>query len=290
MAPSQSSSPRYRIHAFNNRNAKDGKVILIAQDASFDALLAICTDKLGFQAKRIFTKDGAEIDDVGLIRDDDTVFVSAGENFKGASPVGSVGHNSSADSEVPVYHLAVMGPGAVGKSALTLQYVQGVFVRDYDPTIEDAYRKTIRTTGGKTSILDILDTAGQDDYIALRATYMRERDAFIFVFAVDNRESFDNIRNFYEQLADMHEHNSNKPPIILVGNKADLADSLREVSRADAESMAAEFGAIEYVETSAQSGQNVSHAFSSIVTELVRRSNPKTSPTASPWYKRCTIL
>lgn len=53
---------------------------------------------------------------------------------------------------------------------MTLRYVQGVFVKDYDPTIEDAYRKSILLDDANC-VLDILDTAGQEDYTALRSTW-----------------------------------------------------------------------------------------------------------------------
>lgn len=54
-----------------------------------------------------------------------------------------------------------MGSGGVGKSALTIQFIQGNFVEKYDPTIEDSYRKQIEVDG-KACMLDILDTAGQE--------------------------------------------------------------------------------------------------------------------------------
>ena len=57
------------------------------------------------------------------------------------------------------YHLVVLGSGGVGKSALTVQFVQGLFVESYDPTIEDAYKKQIEVDD-KLCSLQILDTAG----------------------------------------------------------------------------------------------------------------------------------
>ena len=51
--------------------------------------------------------------------------------------------------------------GGVGKSALTIQLIQNHFVPEYDPTIEDSYRKQV-VIDGETCLLDILDTAGQE--------------------------------------------------------------------------------------------------------------------------------
>lgn len=57
------------------------------------------------------------------------------------------------------YKLVVLGSGGVGKSALTVQFVQGIFIGKYDPTIEDCYRKIIELDG-INCMLEILDTAG----------------------------------------------------------------------------------------------------------------------------------
>ena len=40
-----------------------------------------------------------------------------------------------------IYKTVVVGDGGVGKSALTIQFLQNEFLEDYDPTIEDSYRK-----------------------------------------------------------------------------------------------------------------------------------------------------
>lgn len=57
------------------------------------------------------------------------------------------------------YKIVVLGSGGVGKSALTVQFVQGIFVEKYDPTIEDSYRKQVEVDG-QQCMLEILDTAG----------------------------------------------------------------------------------------------------------------------------------
>ena len=65
------------------------------------------------------------------------------------------------------YKLVIVGGGGVGKSALTIQLIQNHFIDEYDPTIEDSYRKQV-TIDEETCLLDILDTAGQEEYSAMR--------------------------------------------------------------------------------------------------------------------------
>ena len=59
--------------------------------------------------------------------------------------------------------LTLVGDGGVGKSCLILQYMYGDFVEEYEPTKADAYRRNIMLQGDEVQI-DILDTAGQEDY------------------------------------------------------------------------------------------------------------------------------
>lgn len=54
---------------------------------------------------------------------------------------------------LPTYKLVVVGDGGVGKSALTIQFFQKIFVPDYDPTIEDSYLKHTEIDG-QWAILD----------------------------------------------------------------------------------------------------------------------------------------
>jgi GTPase KRas protein len=73
------------------------------------------------------------------------------------------------------------------------------FIDEYDPTIEDSYRKQV-VVDGETCLLDILDTAGQEEYSAMRDQYMRTGEGFLLVFAVNNSKSFEDIKQYREQV------------------------------------------------------------------------------------------
>lgn len=68
------------------------------------------------------------------------------------------------------YKIVVLGSGGVGKSALTVQFVQGIFVEKYDPTIEDSYRKQVEVDG-QQCMLEILDTAGTVSFLPYFSHY-----------------------------------------------------------------------------------------------------------------------
>lgn len=82
---------------------------------------------------------------------------------------------------------------------MTIQLIQNHFVDEYDPTIEDSYRKQV-VIDGETCLLDILDTAGQEEYSAMRDQYMRTGEGFLLVFAVNNAKSFEDISAYREQI------------------------------------------------------------------------------------------
>ena len=78
----------------------------------------------------------------------------------------------AAKSDLPLYKVIMVGSGGVGKSALTLQFMYGDFVEEYDPTRADSYRKRMELDGRDCQI-DILDTAGQEEYAAVHSYYKK---------------------------------------------------------------------------------------------------------------------
>lgn len=201
--------------------------------------------------------------------------------------------------EMPLHKVIMVGSGAVGKSALTLQFMYGDFVEEYDPTKADSYRKKVRPflhllaflpsmarfpsrlisrlplqvmMDNEEIQIDILDTAGQEEYAAIRDNYYRSGEGFLCVFSITEHESFVATADFRDQilrvLDDEHvrKRDSQRPqwpcfstrssslprqiPFLLVGNKADL-EANRKVTKEEATARAREWRC-EYFETSAK--------------------------------------
>ena len=68
-------------------------------------------------------------------------------------------------------------------------FSQSYFVTDYDPTIEDSYTKQC-VIDNKVAKLDILDTAGQEEFSAMREQYMRTGEGFLLVFSVTDKSRY----------------------------------------------------------------------------------------------------
>ncbi|NWQ81300.1 RASH GTPase, partial [Alopecoenas beccarii] len=170
------------------------------------------------------------------------------------------------------YKLVVVGAGGVGKSALTIQLIQNHFVDEYDPTIEDSYRKQV-VIDGETCLLDILDTAGQEEYSAMRDQYMRTGEGFLCVFAINNTKSFEDIHQYRSQIKRVKD--SDDVPMVLVGNKCDLP--ARTVETRQAQDLSRSYG-IPYIETSAKTRQGVEDAFYTLVREIRQHKLRKLNP------------
>ncbi|KAH6570505.1 hypothetical protein BASA50_010647 [Batrachochytrium salamandrivorans] len=154
----------------------------------------------------------------------------------------------------------MVGSGGVGKSALTLQYMYGDFIEEYDPTKADSYRKKV-TLDTQESFIDILDTAGQEEYAAIRDNYYRSGEGFLCVFSLCELDSFRHTQEFRDQI--LRVLDDERVPFILVGNKADL-ESERQVSARDCEAKAKEWGC-QYIETSAKTRMNVEESFTKLM-------------------------
>lgn len=188
------------------------------------------------------------------------------------------------------YKLVVVGGGGVGKSAITMQFIQGYFVNDYDPTIEDSYVKQC-IVDNEPAKLDILDTAGQEEFSAMREQYMRTGEGFLVVFAINDRNSFDEIFRIHKQILRVKDRD--EFPIIIVGNKCDLEES-RRIPIDEAQQMARTLR-VPYVECSAKRRLNVDICFHELVKavrqyKMAQQPLQSTGHTPSKRKRRCCSL
>lgn len=147
------------------------------------------------------------------------------------------------------------------------------FVDTYDPTLEDSYRRQC-VVDNEPCLLEILDTAGQEEYVALREQWIRDSDLFVIVYSVTYRPSFEAIQRIFEQvLATKGRYGApggfDSSLIILVGNKSDL-DHKRTVGINEGRQLSQKLGC-SFIETSAKERTNVEEVFFNLVRADRRR-------------------
>ncbi|CAF4538290.1 unnamed protein product, partial [Rotaria magnacalcarata] len=147
--------------------------------------------------------------------------------------------------------------------------------------IEDSYIQHVEVDR-QVCVLDVLDTAGQEEFSALREQYMRKGDGFLIVYSVIDPNSCKNIRQFYNQILRVKDRKFY--PMVLVANKIDLVH-LRRISEEEGRELAAELK-IPYIETSAKvPPKNVDVAFHELV-RVIRQQMQTQNPIKRKRKKR----
>jgi len=182
------------------------------------------------------------------------------------------------------YKIVVLGSGGVGKSALTVQFVQGIFVEKYDPTIEDSYRKQVEVDG-QQCMLEILDTAGTEQFTAMRDLYMKNGQGFVLVYSITAQSTFNDLQDLREQI--LRVKDTDNVPMVLVGNKCDLEDE-RVVGKDQGSNLAHTFGCT-FLETSAKAKINVNDIFYDLV-QQINKVSPVGKPPKKQGKRACTLL
>ena len=165
------------------------------------------------------------------------------------------------------FKIAMLGDGAVGKTALTIRFTEGGFDADYKRTIgADFAIKDLHLKELNANVkLQVWDLAGQPRFESVRQGFYRGARGGLLVFDVTRRRTFLNIENWKNECFD----NLESPiPLVVVANKVDLEDS-RAVSREDGEEYAEENKFL-YVESSALTGENVEEAYAALCRFMIK--------------------
>ncbi|XP_053383593.1 rho-related GTP-binding protein RhoV-like [Mercenaria mercenaria] len=162
----------------------------------------------------------------------------------------------------------VIGDGNVGKTCLAKTYVNNSFPPEYtNPTVYDNYTAVL-TIEGRRFNLALTDTAGKEDYDRLRPLSYPQTDVFLLCFAVDSRDSYDNV---WEKWAPEVLHYCPSTPIILVGTKLDERESHVDRDKKFVSNyeqgvyLMKKIGARRYLECSALAQQGVTTVFEEAV-------------------------
>ncbi|VDK22624.1 unnamed protein product [Taenia asiatica] len=159
----------------------------------------------------------------------------------------------------PVIKCVFIGDGAVGKTCLLMKKATGSFPRSYVPTVFDNYTMPVEVKKTKYQF-SLVDTAGQEEYEALRRQNYHDASVFVLCFAVDLRSSFSNVATkWVEDIRAV----CATTPILLVGCKSDVRanSGLNSVTYREGKNLAKEVGAVQYVECSALTNAGLDDVF-----------------------------
>lgn len=163
------------------------------------------------------------------------------------------------------FKILIIGDTGVGKTSLLTKHVDNIFREDTNTTIGVDFTAKTYTRDEKRYDLQIWDTAGQERFRTVTRSYYRDAHAAFVVFDLCNKESFDNVEYWVNNVHEEFENRGNKqkPILILIGNKSDLP--CKAVSQKDINAMAQKLKICSYISTSAKTGDQIDRMFESLL-------------------------
>ena len=166
--------------------------------------------------------------------------------------------------------LITLGNSTVGKSSFITKYIDNSFTFNYTTTLGvDFKQKKIKLKNGKDVRLRIFDTAGQERYRAVSASFIKKADGVILMYDISDLDSFEAVDNWIKSIREIGKE---KLPIVLVGNKCDLSDDERKISLVEGQDKANEFQ-IPFYETSCKDGINIKEALEKLIDDIIEKGN-----------------
>jgi small GTP-binding protein len=126
--------------------------------------------------------------------------------------------------------------------------------------------KTFKADDSTIIQLVLWDVGGQDRFKLMRQQFYQGLDALFLIFDLTNPDSFKSIPNWFSDIKKQIQENQDDITGFLVGNKKDLKKNVK-INTEKAKELATKLN-LEYIETSAMSGENVDKAFTDIATSL----------------------
>jgi len=179
-------------------------------------------------------------------------------------------NNDKKEDEI-TFKIITLGDSGVGKTSIINQYIIGKYNDNTASTlgINFAYKKLI-VNKTQNILLKLVDTCGQEKYKSLSKSYFKNTDGVLFVFGLNDKDSFDNIKewmNYFNEQCNLEEF-----PKVLVGNKCDLEKD--EGLDQNIIKQFAEENKMQYIETSAKDNKNINILFEKMGKMLYKKRLP----------------
>ena len=160
------------------------------------------------------------------------------------------------------HKIVLLGDSGVGKTCLISRFISGQFDANVNSTNGASYasKKVDYPQLGKSLVLDIWDTAGQEKYKSLTKFFYKDAAMIILVYDITRKESYDNLKNYWYK--EIQEYGEKDIVLGIAGNKSDLYDD-EAVSEKEAREFAKSINAI-FALTSAQNNSGVNKLFEDI--------------------------
>jgi len=165
-----------------------------------------------------------------------------------------------------LFKLLLIGDSGVGKSCLLLRFADDTYTESYISTIGVDFKIRTLDLSGKTCKLQIWDTAGQERFRTITSSYYRGAHGIIVVYDVTDKESFNNVKHWMQEIEKYAADGVNK---LLIGNKCDLS-SKKVVSYDEAKELSDSLN-VSFMETSAKNAHNVEQAFQKMAGDIKER-------------------
>ncbi|XP_030910205.2 ras and EF-hand domain-containing protein [Melopsittacus undulatus] len=177
-------------------------------------------------------------------------------------------------SSEKAYKIVLAGDAAVGKSSFLMRLCKNEFRGNTSATLGVDFQMKRLIVDGEPTVLQLWDTAGQERFRSIAKSYFRRADGVLLLYDVTCEKSFLNVREWVDMIEDATHENI---PIMMVGNKADLRQTVTEqgqkcVSVNYGEKLAMTYNAL-FCETSAKDGSNVVEAALHLAREVRKRSD-----------------
>uniref|UniRef100_A0A493TVQ6 RAS and EF-hand domain containing n=1 Tax=Anas platyrhynchos platyrhynchos TaxID=8840 RepID=A0A493TVQ6_ANAPP len=177
-------------------------------------------------------------------------------------------------SSEKAYKIVLAGDAAVGKSSFLMRLCKNEFRGNTSATLGVDFQMKRLIVDGEPTVLQLWDTAGQERFRSIAKSYFRRADGVLLLYDVTCEKSFLNVREWVDMIEDATHENI---PIMMVGNKADLRQTVTEQGQKCVpinygEKLAMTYNAL-FCETSAKDGSNIVEAVLHLAREVRKRSD-----------------